>query len=518
LHPLKQPYAVAGWRLIRSLCDSTLHPLAIAAFLGPWCFWFTSSFYVSSRWTGPNTNLWFVVGLFLALGNFVGRQERERSVESGATVGAILESSLQDGRIGVDCVGAIHTAEEATSCRPATPLPSWQGELPLPITPDQSDAETDSAPVLLTPPHHISPAAISGALTALLATTLIAGGYLIFAARSWMADHALRNNMMHTECDGGDIRQAVEEAERARDLRPSDPSIYYKLAYSYLVDSRPHVALDGYRTLQSIAPNYAQLHINLAYLNDQLGYRATALFERDRAAAIEHNVRNHRDAAQNWLSFGSPGRAVAHLRHALTVDVDRTMQRIGWIRWHQHDEILVDLARLHLAQGETRQALVSLERSLRLNPDNQAAGLLLAGIEAPPDLRDAVARMMANLAARSLNNPALIIEALEKAMAERRFAEALALAAQAVEGLSLPPLGDQLDQDAVEFGNAILKNLQALFAAEVERPRCFALAGWIFACQGRYAEAENFLEQAYATLRDPRIAEQLGQVKARVAN
>jgi hypothetical protein len=119
---------------------------------------------------------------------------------------------------------------------------------------------------------------------------------------------------------------------------------------------------------------------------------------------------------------------------------------------------------------------------------------------------------------RSPNNPALLIFAMDQAIKEGRLPEALALATTATSLLSMPPPGGQPDQELVGFGNAVLQSIQRIFAANHDQARCFALAGWIYACQARYQEADNFLTRAYAELRDPKVAEQLGAVKARLGN
>ncbi|MBL4889476.1 MAG: hypothetical protein JKX97_05595 [Candidatus Lindowbacteria bacterium] len=83
----------------------------------------------------------------------------------------------------------------------------------------------------------------------------------------------------------------------------------------------------AYRTLQAFAPNYAQIHINLAAINDQMGKRTASAWERDRAAVIENNTRSHRDAAQYWIQLGYPKRAIPHLRKCLVIERDRTNGR-----------------------------------------------------------------------------------------------------------------------------------------------------------------------------------------------
>jgi tetratricopeptide (TPR) repeat protein len=461
-------YFWTGVREIHRQRKGYYFPLVLMSFGGPWMQWIQATFDVETRWTGNNVTLWTTIGFALAFRN----------------------------------LPVILKREELDAVRVQTPEPR--------AMPSRRRGATRIAPVetpLQTSPYLPYVAAIF---------TLLTLFYLVKARDHWMADHHLRNNMMHTEGGpGGNIQQAIKESERAQALAYTITSNYYKLAYSYLVANRPDSALESYRDLQSFAPNYAQIHINLAYLNDQLGYRIAALGERDRAALIEHNIRNHRDAAQHWLQFGSPRRAIAHLRQSLTIMRDRVPQ---YIIWHEFDSIYADLARIHLSLGETAVAFHALEKALRLNASNKSAGLLLAELQADPARKPEVERLVRLVMERSPNNPALLIFAMDQAIKEGRLPEALALATTATSLLSMPPPGGQPDQELVGFGNAVLQSIQRIFAANHDQARCFALAGWIYACQARYQEADNFLTRAYAELRDPKVAEQLGAVKARLGN
>ena len=167
--------------------------------------------------------------------------------------------------------------------------------------------------------------------------TVLAGMYLAFAQNIWLADHHLRNNMAFTDANQGSIQSALREADAARELNPSNTSNYYKLAYTYLVAGQREDAMNSYRDLQSFAPNYAQIHINLAFLNDQMGFRTASAWERDRAAALENNIKNHRDAAQYWLGLGKMSRALGHMRYGLTFEHERLEN--GYYFWYDEDNI-----------------------------------------------------------------------------------------------------------------------------------------------------------------------------------
>jgi hypothetical protein len=215
---------------------------------------------------------------------------------------------------------------------------------------------------------------------AVLVSAVLVPAYIVFAHHIWNADRHLRNTMAYTGGGAGSKARAVKEAEAARRLNYTESSNYYALAYTYLAAGKLHDAMNVYRDLQSFAPNYAQIHINLAFLNDSAGYRTASAWERDRAATIEHNTQNHRDAANYWLQLGDTSRAIAHLRLCFTIERDRTDD--GYHYWLNFDKIAADLARAYVSSGHRDLARLELERALRFNPRNFAARLLLIDLQA----------------------------------------------------------------------------------------------------------------------------------------
>lgn len=330
----------------------------------------------------------------------------------------------------------------------------------------------------------------------------------------WHADYWLRMNMGYTDANQGTPEQALDAARKAEWYNPWEISVYYKLAYTHLVSDQPGDALAAYRTLQDYAPNYAQIHINLAYLKAQMGYRAASAFERERAAMIEHNARNHRDAAMYWMQLGYPMRALPHLRQCFTVERDRVDNAYYW--WYDHDNIHLDLAQIFQNQGRHDDAILEVRRALELNPDNVKAAvdlvMLLKKMGRGADLKKVAERIRAH---DTTSAQALFVTAFEY-VEKKEYGKALTLLEEMSLKMSLPPPGQtQPSQEVQTIGNASLQILQIIFEVTYDRSRCYELAGWIYACQARYAEAEDFLRQALTAAPNDRLINLLGIVRAR---
>ena len=285
--------------------------LILFGLLGIIASWISDIFTVSSRWTSNGVALWFLVGIVAAL----------------------------------------------------TQLPrlsSIQKDEPEKTSPNELEESAPSKK--LTPSFLAIP---FGVIFAILFF-----GFTVMLFRFWLADHYLRNNMAYTDTHRGSGEKATNAAVLAQRYNYSKVSNYYKLAYLYLSQKDMNKAMTTYRVLQSFSPNYAQIHINLAFLNDQMGYRQGSAWERDRSAVIEHNTRNHRDAALYCLQLGYPKRAVAHLRICLTIERDRSNG--SYINWMNHDDIRFELAQIYLNDEDRRdQSIKELKLAQAQNPANE---------------------------------------------------------------------------------------------------------------------------------------------------
>lgn len=459
-------YFRTGLRQIWRHRKSYYYPLLLAAFFGPWNQWIQATFDVETRWTGNNVTLWFTLGFVLAFVNLPVVLKREELEEKEVVL-----------------------AE----------APPVKGK-------KQARVEARRASGPLYHPHPNLPW-----IAGIMAVVIL--GYVVKARHFWLADYHLGRNMAFTDGQHGPtIAEAISDAERARELNYTNMSLYYKLAYTYLVAGKLEQALDAYRDLQAFAPNYAQIHINLAFLNDQLRFKTASAWERDRAAAIEHNTRNHRDAASYWLQLGYPVRALAHLRLCLTIEMDRLEN--GYHFWYDRDNLHTDLARIYAQLGELENAEKELKEALRFNPANVQSAVLLSEILIRSGRSEEGNALIANLTQRAPNNPALLVMNLQKAMSEKNYPAALDFARRVADLFTLPPVGGQASQEANELGNSVLSHL-AVIAQAHNSAEAYATAGWIMAAQGRYAEAEHFLALSYDATKNPKTAERLGMVRAR---
>jgi len=338
---------------------------------------------------------------------------------------------------------------------------------------------------------------------------------LVMVHRFWRADHLLRENMAFTEANIGTLPAALEQAEEAERIAHHDVSIKYKLAYTYLVAGRMHDAMRTYRALQALAPNYAQIHINLAFLNDQLGDSGASAWERDRAAAIEHNTRNHRDAAQHWQQLGYPLRALAHLRSCFTIERDRTLD-CQWIHRYQYDEIHAELAGIYKQLGDTDAAYREARAAVTINPANlEAVAKYLEILHAMGKnlAADSVAVQLAKLQADA---PRYLLLAVARAISAGRYEEGLQELDKVVFMLSPAPMNQQVSSAASALPGATLPYIQKIYEAGVDQGHCLDLAGWLFAYQGDFSKASELLGAAYAQNKSPATAERLARVKARL--
>lgn len=457
-------YMVTGVREIWRHRKSYYFPVVLGAFVGPWMQWIQGTFDVETRWTGNGVTMWTTFGIALAFCNLPIVKRREdlspqAAVQVQPAAGKSRRPSLRQN------VAAL---------------------------------------------SHFQPSPYLPYAAAALGLCLVFYG--VQMRQFWRADHHLRNNMAFTDGGAGSASTAITEAELARKYNYTSTSNYYKLAYSYLVAGRLQDAMEAYRDLQSFAPNYAQIHINLAYLNDQMGFRPASAWERSRAAAIEHNTRNHRDAAQYWLTMGYPTRALAHLRKCFTITRDRT--EAGYWYWYDRDNVHADLARIYASLGDRQAAEQELKQALRFNPENMSSALLLTQMLMESGNSSEADSLVILLKRYAPNNPALVVMDMTRAVQAGDHARALTLADQVASTLSIP--AGQPSQEAGMLGNAILGAVQNVYAAGFDQPRCLEIAGWIYAAQGRFQEAEGLLTQAFNATRNPRTAERLGQIKSRM--
>lgn len=440
---------------------SYLYPLILGVSAAPWGVLIQSLFDPETRWTGNGVTLWLGLGLGLVF-SFIPPM-REPEPEAVTAMVKVSEEQSKKRR------------------RPA-PVKTKRGPLfaPSPILP--------------------SVAIVSSILIGIVSYQC----YFI-----WMADNHLRDNMAYQN----DNARSLEEAEKAREMNYANVSNYYKLAYAYLSAGQLDRAMVSYRILQAFAPNYAQIHINLSFLDDQMGYRSASAWERSRAAAIEDNTRNHRDAAIYWLNLGYPARALGHLRHCFTIERDRDNGNYQF--WMQHDDVNLELAQIYMNNTELKdRAIMELRRALQFNPGNTRAGFALIQLLTEKGDMEEVARLRHKMISADHSASQFKVLAAEEAVAARDYGTALNLLSEVAFAMEVPLSGQTPSQTASLAGNQALNVLKIMYEAGYNHTACLEMVGWIYACQGRYHDGLGLLQQVYNQTKDPRVAERIAIVKA----
>lgn len=260
------------------------------------------------------------------------------------------------------------------------------------------------------------------------------------ARRVWFADH--HHSRANSFIDGGVSKEhGLAEALRAAELNPYHLSNYYKLAYAHLATDDFATSLRVYRTLQHFAPNYAQVHINLSYVLHTLGNRYGSAWERERAAIIEDNTRNHLSAAEYWNLLDRPERIIAHLRHAVKIDRD---DEEGGRRdlFYEHDEILFRIAQQLGRQNRYEEAVRALQQAILRNPGHRQAFQQLLRIYRQSG-RDAEAEeLLLRLRKARPDDPLVLSIEMEEALRNDEVDRALDLAVRLSRHLPWPKPGE----------------------------------------------------------------------------
>lgn len=111
---------------------------------------------------------------------------------------------------------------------------------------------------------------------------------------------------------GGYWRGAARAGETSLDYNPYSLSTRYKLGYVYLNQRRYREAARVYGNLTSLAPNYAQIHNNIAIIHRQMDRSYRSLLHFEWATLLEDNFRNHFNLVDRYTRAGRPDRAHYH--------------------------------------------------------------------------------------------------------------------------------------------------------------------------------------------------------------
>jgi putative inorganic carbon (HCO3(-)) transporter len=138
-------------------------------------------------------------------------------------------------------------------------------------------------------------------------------GYGFF--RIVLADFKLkRMNSMIIMAEAGDPswEKAARVGEDALRYNPYSLSTRYKLGYVYLGQKKYKEAQKMYDYLTDLAPNYAQIHNNIALINRNLNNPHKSSLHFEWATRLEDNLRNHLNLIRNYNGKDMPERKLYH--------------------------------------------------------------------------------------------------------------------------------------------------------------------------------------------------------------
>lgn len=106
--------------------------------------------------------------------------------------------------------------------------------------------------------------------------------------------------------------EAEEEALEAVRYNPFNLSARYKLGYVYLKQPNYRKALRAYNQLTDLAPNYAQIHNNIALIHRNFDRPYTSLLHFEWATILEDNFRNHMNLMRRHDDENLTNRSLEH--------------------------------------------------------------------------------------------------------------------------------------------------------------------------------------------------------------
>jgi O-antigen ligase/tetratricopeptide (TPR) repeat protein len=127
-----------------------------------------------------------------------------------------------------------------------------------------------------------------------------------------------RTNAMIRAAEQGRIswRRARAQGQRAVGYNPYNLSALYKLGYINLKIPDQAAAMDNYDHLTDLAPNYAQIHNNIALIHNNFDRPYRSLLHFEWATTLEDNFRNHLNLMRRYTQQNFTNRS---LQHALSL-------------------------------------------------------------------------------------------------------------------------------------------------------------------------------------------------------
>lgn len=167
-------------------------------------------------------------------------------------------------------------------------------------------------------------------------------------------------------------KQALENFNKALELRPADPTVYSQLGYHYYLAGDLPKAIENYRKAIELQPNDVELMGYLGGIYLTAGRMAEARQVLARSLAIRPSYASLTNMAELEYFSGNYAKAVELNRRAVQVDSS------DYVTWGNLGETLLAVpGQRDEATAAFRQAVMRAERYVAINPgDAQALALL----------------------------------------------------------------------------------------------------------------------------------------------
>ena len=181
-----------------------------------------------------------------------------------------------------------------------------------------------------------------------------------------------RHNLANASASLGRSAEAIEQYQKALEINPDDAAAHNSLGTVLLQQGRPADAIAQYQQALRINPDYAEAHYNLGNALVSRGRLDDAIDQYQQAVRIRPD---YADAQGNLghalLRAGNVEEAIGHLREALRLMPDSVVAHYN-------------LGNALLQSGRAPEAINQYEQALRINPDFTPARNKLARLQPVP--------------------------------------------------------------------------------------------------------------------------------------
>lgn len=169
-------------------------------------------------------------------------------------------------------------------------------------------------------------------LHGLIALVLVGAGYGFY--RIVQSDYKLKSMnalIRYAEAKRLPWSRAIREGELSTSYNPYNLSAKYKLGYIFLKTNDYERAYDTYDNLTDIAPNYAQIHNNIALIHRRFDNPYRSLLHFEWATWLEDNTRNHMNLMRRYTREKLTNRAIWHGLHVPRIQIEEDRNTV-----HRH--------------------------------------------------------------------------------------------------------------------------------------------------------------------------------------